>query len=305
MSIKKLAAKHANNFFRHGMRPGDAALQKKVIASRVRPWHLFDANRQVNGRLAGQIATMLMGKHKPLYKSHLDNGDAVVVVNCDKIVMNGNKWQTKFYRSHSGFIGGLKEVRADLMLSKHPTQILRKAVWGMLPRNRLRQERMQRLKLYAGPLHPHTAQLVQAPTNEHHSADNAASSSGGSDMVTASPAATTPTMASMAYSLLPLPTAGASPMAPPLQMASVPSQAAGTAAAAANAAAAAKAALPSASYRMHAAVTNPAPVADPRFEKAAIKFPQDVDVLFPTAKKDDEWPEDWWRIDHDMLEKEG
>lgn len=142
-----------------------SSLSRPVLINKVRAWHLFDANKQVVGRMAQRIALMLQGKHKPTYWPHIYDGDTVVVVNAERVVFTGRKWTNKFYKSHTGYPGGLKEVRADMMLAHHPTQVLRKAVWGMLPRNKTRNKMLNRLKIYSGPLHPHAAQF--AKQNDH------------------------------------------------------------------------------------------------------------------------------------------
>lgn len=127
----------------------------------IRKWWLVDARDQVLGRLASQIATVLMGKSKPTYTPHLDEGDFVVVVNADKIRVTGNKALNKKYYSHSSYPGGLKEVPFKRMLERHPERILFFAVKNMLPKNKLRARRLKRLKLYASALHPHQAQDPQ------------------------------------------------------------------------------------------------------------------------------------------------
>lgn len=125
-----------------------------------RCWHLVDASDQTVGRLATQIAPILKGKHKPTYLPNKDMGDFVVIINADKIHFSANKWNTKLYRWHTGYPGGLKERPAKAMLERNPTKILRKAILGMLYRNNLRHGYMEpRLKIYTGPNHPHTAQL--------------------------------------------------------------------------------------------------------------------------------------------------
>ena len=125
-----------------------------------RCWHLVDAKGQTVGRLASQVAAILKGKHKPTFRPNKDMGDYVVVINAEKVKFSGDKWKTKLYRWHTGYPGGLKERPAGAMLEKNPTQILRKAILGMLKRNTLRESYMEpRLKIYTGPDHPHTAQL--------------------------------------------------------------------------------------------------------------------------------------------------
>ena len=123
-----------------------------------RRWRLLDAEGQVLGRLATRVATLLMGKHKPSYTPFLDCGDHVVVVNADKIVLTGNKLDQKTYYRHSGYPGGIKEIKARRLLSERPTKLVELAVAGMLPKNRLGRRMRKKLKVYAGPEHPHAAQ---------------------------------------------------------------------------------------------------------------------------------------------------
>lgn len=123
-----------------------------------RKWYVVDAEDQVLGRLATQIATLLRGKHKAEYTPFVDTGDFVVVVNAEKIRVTGKKAQQKLYRRHSGYMGGLKEVPYEQMLDKHPERILEAAVKGMLPKNSLGRKMFKKLKVYAGPDHPHAAQ---------------------------------------------------------------------------------------------------------------------------------------------------
>ncbi|KAL7509574.1 hypothetical protein ACHAXN_006612 [Cyclotella atomus] len=127
-----------------------------------RTWHLVDATNQTVGRLATTIAPLLRGKHKPTFRPDGDCGDYVVIINADKVNLSGKKWSDKIYRWHTGYPGGLKERSAKDMLERKPTFILRKAILGMLYRNNLRRTCMEpRLKIYAGPEHPHTAQLPE------------------------------------------------------------------------------------------------------------------------------------------------
>mmetsp|Transcript_38161 Transcript_38161/g.46554 ORF Transcript_38161/g.46554 Transcript_38161/m.46554 type:complete len:176 (+) Transcript_38161:221-748(+) len=125
-----------------------------------RAWHLIDAKSQTVGRLATTIAPLLRGKHKPTFQPSNDIGDYVVVVNADKVHFSGKKWEDKLYRWHTGYPGGLKERKAVDMLERRPEEILRKAVLGMIYRNNLRHQCIEkRLKIYAGPEHPHKVQL--------------------------------------------------------------------------------------------------------------------------------------------------
>lgn len=121
-------------------------------------WYVVDANGQVLGRLASKIATILRGKHKPMWAPHMDVGDFVVVVNADKIRLTGRKAEQKVYYRHSRYPGGLKSVPYDHMVTKQPEFVLYQAVKGMLPRNKLGRQMIKKLKLYASPDHPHSAQ---------------------------------------------------------------------------------------------------------------------------------------------------
>jgi large subunit ribosomal protein L13 len=123
-----------------------------------RDWLLIDANGQVLGRLATQIATLLRGKHKPTYTPSMDGGDFVIVVNVEKIKLMGKKPDQKMYYRHSGYPGGIKSIPYKMMLAKHPDRILRSAVKGMLPKSRMGRHLLGKLRLYAGPNHPHAAQ---------------------------------------------------------------------------------------------------------------------------------------------------
>ena len=124
----------------------------------TRQWHVIDATDVVLGRLATQAATLLRGKHKPIYAPHLDTGDFVVVINAEKIAVTGNKRADKKYYRHSGYPGGIKERTLNDMLERRPEEVIRHAVKGMLPRNRLARKQLTKLKVYAGPDHPHAAQ---------------------------------------------------------------------------------------------------------------------------------------------------
>jgi large subunit ribosomal protein L13 len=121
-------------------------------------WYLVDANDQNLGRLATQIASILLGKHKPTYTPGVDTGDFVVVINCERVRVTGNKLDEKKYYRHSLYPGGLKEITLRKQLIVHPDRVLRSAVWGMLPKNKLGRQLIKKLKLYAGPDHPHEAQ---------------------------------------------------------------------------------------------------------------------------------------------------
>jgi large subunit ribosomal protein L13 len=121
-------------------------------------WHLVDATDKVLGRLASQIAQVLKGKHKPTYAPHMDMGDHVVVVNVEKIRVTGSKADKKVYHRHTGYPGGLRTTSFERMMEDHPDRILKKAVWGMLPNNRLGRQLLKKLRVYAGPEHRHVAQ---------------------------------------------------------------------------------------------------------------------------------------------------
>ncbi len=123
-----------------------------------RRWYVVDADGQTLGRLSTKIARVLTGKHKPQYAPHIDTGDFVVVVNAEKTVLTGNKEQAKMYYSHSTYPGGLKEENAARLRARRPQQLIEKSVWGMLPKNKMGRAQLKKLKVYAGPEHPHAAQ---------------------------------------------------------------------------------------------------------------------------------------------------
>ena len=124
----------------------------------TRAWHVIDATDVVLGRLASHAATLLRGKHKPIFAPHVDTGDFVVIVNAEKVAVSGNKRDDKFVYRHSGYPGGLRQRSVGEMLDKHPDRLVEKAVKGMLPKNRLGRAMGKKLKVYAGPTHPHQAQ---------------------------------------------------------------------------------------------------------------------------------------------------
>jgi len=132
----------------------------------TREWHVVDAKGQILGRMATEIAAQLMGKHKPTYSPHVDGGDYVVVINAKEVATSADKTHSKVYYSHTGFPGGIKEITLGDLLAKHPERVVEKAVYNMLPKNRLRQHRMTRLKVYAGAEHPHQSQFGKAPAAE-------------------------------------------------------------------------------------------------------------------------------------------
>jgi len=123
-----------------------------------REWYVVDATGQTLGRLASRVATVLRGKHKPVYSPSIDTGDHVIVINADKIHVTGRKLDQKIYYRYSGYPGGLKETTLRNMLDKRPTRVIRLAVRGMLPKNRLGRQMLKKLKIYAGSDHPHAAQ---------------------------------------------------------------------------------------------------------------------------------------------------
>jgi large subunit ribosomal protein L13 len=124
----------------------------------VRNWHVIDAQDVVLGRLATHAAVLLRGKHKATFAPHMDMGDFVVIINAEKIALSGNKSLSKFEHRHSGFPGGLRSTVYGELIEKHPTRAVEKAIKGMLPKNRLGQQVASKLKVYAGPEHPHAAQ---------------------------------------------------------------------------------------------------------------------------------------------------
>ncbi len=123
-----------------------------------RRWFVVDADGVTLGRLASDIATILRGKHKPTFAPHIDGGDYVVVVNAEKVAVTGNKEEAKVYYRHSGYPGGLREMNLGALRAKHPERIIESAVRGMLPKNKLGRSMIGKLKVYAGPDHPHAAQ---------------------------------------------------------------------------------------------------------------------------------------------------
>ena len=121
-------------------------------------WYLVDADDQNLGRLATQIATILLGKHKPTFTPGMDTGDYVVVINCERVRVTGKKMEEKMYYRHSQYPSGLTETSLKQQLQKHPDRVIREAVWGMLPHNKFGRQIIKKLKVYAGPEHPHAAQ---------------------------------------------------------------------------------------------------------------------------------------------------
>ena len=136
-------------------------MEKTYVTKREdveREWYVVDASGQTLGRLATRVARVLRGKHKPIYSPSVDTGDYVIVVNAERIHVTGRKLDQKIYYRHSGYPGGLKEITLRNLLQKHPTRVIKHAVRGMLPKNRLGRRMFKKLKVYAGPDHPHAAQ---------------------------------------------------------------------------------------------------------------------------------------------------
>ena len=129
-------------------RPGDI----------TRAWHVIDAEDIVLGRLAVQAATLLRGKHKPIFAPHVDTGDFVIVINAEKVALTGDKKTTKLLYRHSGYPGGLSSTPVGQLLEKDARKVIEGAVWGMLPKNKLGRQIIKKLKVYSGPTHPHQAQ---------------------------------------------------------------------------------------------------------------------------------------------------
>jgi large subunit ribosomal protein L13 len=126
-----------------------------------RAWHVVDADGLVLGRLATEVARILRGKHRPIFAPHTDTGDHVVVVNADKVVLTANKGDGKFAYHHSGYPGGLKSESYASLLEREPEELIRRAIRGMLPKNTLGRQQLSKLKVYAGPDHPHSSQQPQ------------------------------------------------------------------------------------------------------------------------------------------------
>ena len=131
-----------------------SAKQEEVI----RDWYLVDAKNKTLGRLSTEIATRLRGKHKPIYTPHVDTGDFIVVINASKITVTGNKMQDKMYYKHTGYIGNMKSANLATMMKKNPETVLMKSVRGMLPKTKLGNAMIKKLRVFSGPEHTHTAQ---------------------------------------------------------------------------------------------------------------------------------------------------
>jgi large subunit ribosomal protein L13 len=127
-----------------------------------RKWYVIDAEGQTLGRLATEIASILRGKKKPIYTPHVDTGDYVIVINAEKVEVTGKKRKEKIYKRHTGYPGGLREITFEKLIVRHPEEIVRHAVKGMMPKGRLGRQMYKKLKVYAGPEHKHTAQKPEA-----------------------------------------------------------------------------------------------------------------------------------------------
>jgi large subunit ribosomal protein L13 len=126
-------------------------------------WHLINAEGQILGRLASRAARLLIGKDKPVYTPFLDSGDHVIIINAGKVKLSGGKLKNKMYRRHTGYPGGLRETSAGVLLARDPGKLVREAVFGMLPKTKLGRAMRKKLKVYAGPQHPHQAQRPEPP----------------------------------------------------------------------------------------------------------------------------------------------
>jgi large subunit ribosomal protein L13 len=126
-----------------------------------RKWYIVDAEGKTLGRLATRVATILRGKHKPIFTPNVDCGDHVIIINADKVVLTGNKINDKMHYTHSGYPGGLKAVKYGRLLKTKPEYALTKTIWGMLPHNRLGRQMIKKLRVYRGAEHPHAAQLPE------------------------------------------------------------------------------------------------------------------------------------------------
>jgi large subunit ribosomal protein L13 len=135
------------------------AKNQEMGTSWDRKWYVVNADGKRLGRMATEIATILQGKHKPIYTPHVDTGDYVIVINAERIALTGQKWDDKLYQRHTGYIGGLKELSYRKLIQRHPTLPVREAVRRMLPKSILGRQMLRKLKIYAGPVHPHTAQV--------------------------------------------------------------------------------------------------------------------------------------------------
>jgi large subunit ribosomal protein L13 len=149
---------------------GESVVIQKTFSTKPskikRKWHLVDAKGQVLGRLASKVAQILLGKHKPYYVPHLDTGDFVVVINASKIQVTRDKAKDKKYYRHSGYPGGLKVESFEELSERQPVEVVRRAVWGMVPKNRLGRQIMKKLRVYADDKHPHGDKISQPESKE-------------------------------------------------------------------------------------------------------------------------------------------
>jgi len=134
------------------------AKNQEMGTSWDREWYVVNVDGKRLGRVATEIATILQGKHKPIYTPHVDTGDYVIVINAERIALTGQKWDDKKYQRHTGYLGGLKEMSYRKLIERHPTLPVREAVRRMLPKSNLGRQMLRKLKVYAGPVHPHAAQ---------------------------------------------------------------------------------------------------------------------------------------------------
>ena len=144
----------------------DTYIPKNAEIVAGRKWHVVDAQGQILGRLASRAAHILRGKHKATFTPHMDCGDGVIVINAEKIGVTGTKLTTKVYKRYSGYPGGLKQEPLGKLLSRRPTEVVRRAVVGMLPKNPLGRDAAKRLKIYVGPAHPHASQIKSTTTTK-------------------------------------------------------------------------------------------------------------------------------------------
>jgi large subunit ribosomal protein L13 len=126
-----------------------------------RKWHIFDASEETFGRMSSKVAALLRGKNKATFTPHIDGGDNVIVINSDKVKFSGNKAKGKVYYAHSGYLGGMKETTLEEQIKKDSREVINDAVFGMLPKNKLRNEMMKRLRVYKGAEHPHADKLTK------------------------------------------------------------------------------------------------------------------------------------------------
>jgi large subunit ribosomal protein L13 len=158
MVLSPTIGRHAASLFVSQAHPSMKCYQAKA-GELSRQWFVIDASNQVVGRLAAQIAPILMGKHRPTYTPHIDTGDCVIVTNVDKVVFTGNKWREKTYQRYTGYPGGQRDEAAWKLFKRHPERILELAVKRMMPKSKMGRHMMDKLKLYVGPNHPHQAQV--------------------------------------------------------------------------------------------------------------------------------------------------